>query len=80
MGPMLGVGKLTCQAEGMLDVEPPPEPQHDDDLRAAVAQWRTWLAGRVSAWSDRRRIEVRVARILDRRPLRDTESRSRRPC
>src|SRR5215207_8714349 len=44
-GPRIVDSFRTCLSS-VLEIPLGEVPQHEDNLRAAVAEWRTWLAGR----------------------------------
>jgi MOSC domain-containing protein YiiM len=45
LGPRI-LGSFRACLSSVLEIPVNEVPQHDDDLRSAVARWRTWLAGR----------------------------------
>ena len=49
-GPRI-VGSFRACLSSVLEIPLGEVPQHEENLRAAVGQWRTWLAGEASAWS-----------------------------
>jgi hypothetical protein len=40
------VGSFRACLSSVLEIPVNEVPQHDDDVRSAVARWQTWLAGR----------------------------------